>query len=49
MAWHLLREAYDRLEGVPLLRTMPPLWRWMETHKQAALSAHGDGGERGHG
>ena len=52
MAWHLLREAYDRLEGVPLLRTMPPLWRWMEGNKQTALAAHstvGEGGERGHG
>lgn len=42
LAWHLLREAYDRLEGVPLLRTMPPLWQWMEAHRGVAeASAHG--------
>jgi tetratricopeptide (TPR) repeat protein len=43
MAWHVLREAFDRLEGVPLLRTMPPLWRWMEAHKATALAAQGTG------
>jgi tetratricopeptide (TPR) repeat protein len=42
LAWHLLRESYDRLEGVPLLRTMPPLWKWMEAHReQAKAEAHG--------
>ncbi len=43
MAWHLLREAYDRLEGVPLLRTMPPLWRWMEAQRDKAYAAEGHG------
>lgn len=36
MAWHLLRESYERLDGVPLLRTMPPLWTWMEQNRKAA-------------
>jgi tetratricopeptide (TPR) repeat protein len=36
MAWHLLRESYERLDGVPLLRTMPPLWAWMEKNRKAA-------------
>lgn len=43
MAWHLLREAYERLDGVPLLRTMPPLWRWMEEHREAAHAAEAHG------
>lgn len=42
MAWHLLREAYDRLEGVPLRRTMPPLWRWMESNREAAGAQLGE-------
>lgn len=36
MAWHLLREAYDRLEGEPLSLIMPPLWRWMEQNRPLA-------------
>ena len=52
MAWHVLGEAYDRLEGVPLLRTMPPLWRWMERARPKALAASSSldtGGARGRG
>jgi hypothetical protein len=33
MGWHLLREAFDRLDGEPLGQIMPPLWRWMEQHR----------------
>lgn len=36
LAWHLLREAFDRLEGMPLEKTMPPLWLWMQAHRGAA-------------
>lgn len=46
MAWHLLRESYERLEGVPLSRTMPPLWLWMEAHRKeagAVIAAAEDG------
>ena len=35
-AWHLLREAYDRQEGVRLERSMPLLWTWMEAHAAEA-------------
>jgi tetratricopeptide (TPR) repeat protein len=35
-AWHLLREAYDRREGVRLERSMPLLWTWMESHSASA-------------
>jgi tetratricopeptide (TPR) repeat protein len=35
-AWHLLREAYDRREGIKLERAMPLLWRWMEEHATEA-------------
>lgn len=33
MGLHLLREAFDRLDGEPLSQIMPPLWRWMEQHR----------------
>lgn len=33
MGLHLLREAFDRLDGEPLSLIMPPLWRWMEQHR----------------
>ncbi|MBL9008169.1 MAG: hypothetical protein JNJ46_28175 [Myxococcales bacterium] len=33
MGLHLLREAFDRLDGEPLGQIMPPLWRWMEQHR----------------
>ncbi len=33
MGLHLLREAFDRLDGEPLAQIMPPLWRWMEQHR----------------
>jgi len=36
LAWHLLREAYDRLDGEPLSLIMPPLWRWMEQSRPLA-------------
>lgn len=36
IAWHLLREAYDRLDGEPLFLIMPPLWRWMEQSRPLA-------------
>ncbi len=39
MGWHLLREAFDRLDGEPLGQIMPPLWRWMEQHRSAAEAA----------
>lgn len=39
MAWHLLREAYDRLDGEPLAHIMPTLWRWMESNRPAAEAA----------
>lgn len=39
MGWHLLREAFDRLDGEPLGQIMPPLWRWMEQHRSAADAA----------
>jgi hypothetical protein len=35
-AWHLLREAYDRREGVRMERSMPLLWTWMEAHASEA-------------
>jgi tetratricopeptide (TPR) repeat protein len=31
-AWHLLREAYDRKEGLRLERALPRLYEWMEAH-----------------
>jgi hypothetical protein len=45
-AWHLLREAYDRREGVRLERSMPLLWAWMEAHaaEAAVETSGGDGG-----
>ncbi len=50
MSGHLLREAYDRLEGVPLSRTMPPLWRWMEEHrKEAGVLASAGASSASHG
>lgn len=39
IAWHLLREAYDRLDGEPLFLIMPPLWRWMEQSRPLAGAA----------
>ncbi|MCS6914953.1 MAG: hypothetical protein RMK29_11425 [Myxococcales bacterium] len=36
MAWHLLQTAYDRLDGEPLDRMMPPLWQWMERKRKEA-------------
>lgn len=36
MAWHLLQTAYDRLEGEPVDRMMPLLWRWMEARRREA-------------
>ena len=39
MAWHLLREAFDRLDGEPLSQIMPPLWRWMEQNRPQAEAA----------
>ncbi len=39
MAWHLLREAIDRLDNEPLGRIMPPLWKWMAQNRSAAESA----------
>lgn len=39
MAWHLLREAFDRLDGEPLSRIMPLLWRWMESKRAQAEAA----------
>jgi tetratricopeptide (TPR) repeat protein len=35
-AWHLLREAFDRREGIKLERSMPLLWKWMDAHAAAA-------------
>jgi tetratricopeptide (TPR) repeat protein len=50
MAWHLLRESYDRLDGVPLSRTMPPLWRWMEANrKEAGVVPHAGASSVSHG
>lgn len=39
LAWHLLREALDRLDGEPLQQIMPPLWRWMQDNRAAAEAA----------
>ncbi len=39
IAWHLLREAYDRLDGEPLFLVMPPLWRWMEQSRPLSGTA----------
>lgn len=39
LAWHLLREAIDRLDGEPLQQIMPPLWRWMQDNRAAAEAA----------
>ncbi len=39
MAWHLLREALDRLDNEPLARIMPPLWKWISQNRTAAESA----------
>jgi tetratricopeptide (TPR) repeat protein len=36
MAWHLLQTAYDRLEGEPLDKMMPELWRFMEAKRKEA-------------
>ena len=36
LAWHLLREAYDRIGTVPLAQTMPTLWQWMESNRATA-------------
>lgn len=36
MAWHLLQTAYDRIDGEPLDKMMPPLWRWMESKRKEA-------------
>ena len=33
-AWHLLREAYDRMDDVHLDKTMPRLYAWLESHKK---------------
>jgi hypothetical protein len=35
-AWHLLREAYDRLQSTALDRALPRLYEWMEQHKAEA-------------
>ncbi len=39
MAWHLLREAFDRLDGEPLRTIMPPLWQWMTENRGTAEAA----------
>lgn len=39
LAWHLLREALDRLDGEPLQQIMPALWRWMQDNRAAAEAA----------
>lgn len=39
MAWHLLREAFDRLDGEPLRMIMPPLWQWMTENRGTAEAA----------
>ena len=36
MAWHLLQTAYDRVDGEPLDKMMPLLWRWMEGKRKEA-------------
>ncbi len=36
-AWHLLREAYDRRQGLRLERALPLLWKWMEEHADEAM------------
>ena len=36
MAWHLLREAYDRLTGTGLQRGLPRLLDWMDQHRAEA-------------
>jgi len=35
-AWHLLREAYDRMTGSALDRALPRLYEWMEQHRAEA-------------
>jgi tetratricopeptide (TPR) repeat protein len=40
-AWHLLREAYDRREGIKLERAMPILWKWMEDNATEAGADRG--------
>ena len=39
MAWHLLREAFERLDGEPLRTIMPPLWQWMTENRGTAEAA----------
>jgi tetratricopeptide (TPR) repeat protein len=36
-AWHLLRESYARLPGIPIQVTMPDLFAWMEAHRVEAF------------
>jgi hypothetical protein len=36
MAWHLLREAFDRWDRFPIDKAMPKLWDWMTAHAQRA-------------
>jgi hypothetical protein len=35
-AWHLLREAYDRMQGTAVERALPRLYDWMEKHRTEA-------------
>jgi hypothetical protein len=35
-AWHLLREAYDRMSGSAIDRALPRLYEWMEKHRAEA-------------
>jgi hypothetical protein len=39
MAWHLLRESFDRLDGEPLRSIMPQLWQWMLDNQKTAEAA----------
>jgi hypothetical protein len=39
MAWHLLREAFDRKTGSGLEQGAPRLWEWMEKHQAEAAVA----------
>jgi len=49
MAWHLLAEAYDRLEACRSCAPCRRFWRWMEAHKAEALAALAASDSRDHG
>ena len=39
MAWHLLREAFDRWDQFPIDKAMPKLWDWMTANAKTAGAA----------